>query len=180
MILKSRREFGKRKINSSSSNPLFEQKRAITDAVLEALFSSILLFIPVVVGISIEFIDKQRVYVYLMELVICVTFLWFFISFVLRFLVFLKLRKVQFSNEQSVSVNCKKILFLLHPVGKHSSAILGIILKDAGGNKFYYVYPKKDEPSDFVKKYIKEQYLGSIELVCYRNTNIVKRLPQLK
>lgn len=179
ILYNARNKHEKKRFNAFSADPLFEQKRAITVATFEYLGAIVVLFVLVIILMRTTFYDKQLqpVFGYLMSFGFLTAFLFYCIFFVRRFNIFWKIRKIEFSNEKTVVVHCRKISFLVHPVSKYSSAILGIILKDEMGNKFYYVYPERSAPSDLAKKDIKEQYLGSIEIVCYRNTNIVKRLP---
>lgn len=180
MVLKSQKGTARKRNVQCRYNPLFLQKQAISNAMFNSLGVSVLFFVLAIVLVILEFHDgaPSLKIVYFHGLLAWCAFLCFFILFIRYFIIFRKVSKIKFTSEQCVSMYCKKITFILQPISKNASAILCIILKDKSGNKFYYVYPEKTAPSDLAKKHIKEQYIGKqVELICYKNTNIVKALP---
>ena len=182
MSLKSRTRTVKKRERQSHFDPLVGQKNAIRTAMLEYLGAAVLFGVVAIVVTIMALINESTTRntsgVIFAEIVVFVIFVYFLISFVRRFIIFLHFRKMIFSTEQSVFVRCQKISFLLRPLSKFSSAILCMIWIDEYGNKFFYVYPEQSAPSEFSKKYMKEKYIGNkIELICYQNTNMVKRLP---
>ena len=139
------------------------------------------LFIMMSMIIIVELFDDRTLGSSTSILVPYLGVLGFFIFYLIRlircFNVFKKVVKIQYTSEQAISVNCQKVLFMLKDISKFSSAIAYIILVDESGNKYTYVYPEDKEPSDLAKKGIKERYVGKrMELICYKNTNIIKKL----
>ena len=122
--------------------------------------------------------DKSLdLYVLLVLPILVGMFIYYLIQGILCFSIWGTIIKIRYTSEQVVSIDCHSVSFILKSISKFSYAIACIILTDERGNKFHYVYLEDKEPSDLARKDIKEQYLGNkIELICYKNTNIVKRI----
>lgn len=166
--------------NYSSSNPLPLQRHAIRNTMFDYLGVSGFLFIVLIVMLLLDSWDDkvldQPIYISIMFLIMVGMFMFYLSHFIFCFIVFRKFVKIQYTSEHAVSINCQRVSFMLKMVSKFSSAIAYIILTDEKGNKFTYVYPEDKEPSDLAKKDIKGKYIGKrVELICYKNTNIVKR-----
>lgn len=182
MSLKSRNRTDKKQILHPTDNPLFLQQQSIRNAMLDYFGVSLLFFFFDIVIIVLGFLDKSisspKTGIIHGILMISVIFICYLVASVRRYSIFKKLSKIKFSTEQSVSVYCRKVQLFLHPESRFSSVVLCVVLLDKNGNKFYYVYPEKSAPSPSFKKRIKEKYIGcNIELICYKDTNIVKFLP---
>ena len=170
----------KKHINYSSRNPLPLQQQAIKRTMIDYLGVSAFLFIALIVMLLVDlWEDKsldQPIYILIILSILVGMFIYYLTHGVLCFNIWRKLIKICYTSEQVVSINCHSVSFILKSISKFSSVIACIILTDEMGDKFYYVYLEDKEPSDLARKNIKEQYLGNkIELICYKNTNIIKR-----
>ena len=134
-------------------------------------FIMCLLTIPVVLTNSLTFTSA------IVTVVCFAIFMFYCIAAIRRFLIFRQLDHIKFSSEEALTIQCRKVAFLFHPVSKHTSVILCVIVHDVHGNKFYYVYPLKSAPYDASKKSIKNQFTGNqVDVRCYRNTRFIKAL----
>jgi len=184
MSLKSRRKANKDSGKKASVNLLLSQRRTIRNAMLEYLGASVMfqLFALIIMNLEKSYngeISLNRTGFIVVELFISAISVYWIFCFVRRLLIFCKIRKIKFSSEKTVYFYCKKVSFLLEANSKTSYIVSCIIFLDEGGNKYYYVYPNKDTPYNSDKNYIKEKYSGrELRLVCYKDTNVVKVLPE--
>ena len=180
MSIKSMNRAYKNRNQRSASSPLDSQKQALKHNMFYCLASSVVLFAFNILGIIVVFQGentRQILVLSIIEMIFAGTFIHCFIAFGRRFKIYQQLNKIQFSTEQLFSIHCNKISFLYKPISKHFSSIICIIIVDEYGNKFYYVYPSKEAPSEFGNKFIKQQCLGKhLELNCYKNTYMIKTL----
>ena len=156
----------------------------MSNAMLEYLGASVLflLFALIIMNLEKSYngeISSKRVDFIVVEIFISAISVYWMVCFVRRLLIFCKIRKIKFSSEKTVSFYCKKVSFLLEANSKTSSIVSCIIFLDEGGTKFYYVYPKEDAPYNSDKKDIKYKYSGrELRIICYKDTNMVKVLPE--
>ena len=90
-----------------------------------------------------------------------------------------KLKSIESSDEQTVSVNCSKVS-LSYTTGKWTKAsfVLCVTITDDEGRKYYYVFPLENAPHMTRGRKIKKKLVGNpVELICYQGTNIVKQVP---
>ena len=149
--------------------------------MLYCLHSSILSFVLLISGIFAGVMARSRYWELLailgVVLILGIAFIHCFVSFIRRLIIFKQLKRIQFSTEQSISIHCSKISCLYKPISRFFHSIICLIIIDERGNKFYYVYPENNSPSEFGQKHIKEYYLEKrLELKCYKNTNVIKML----
>ena len=127
MSLKSRTRTVKKRERQSHFDPLVGQKHAIRTAMVEYLGVAVLFGVIAIVVTMMVLINESTTRnisgVIFAEIVVCVIFVYFLISFVRRFSIFWHFKKIILSKEQSVFVRCQKISFLLRPLSKFSSAI---------------------------------------------------------
>lgn len=176
--------FLKRKLrkqkNYSFTNPLPLQEYAIKSTLTDYFGATVFLFVVLVIMLLAELWEDRSLappIYYLIIFIILVGMFIFCLTNAIRcFSIFRKINKIKFASEQVVSIKCHRVSFIIKSKSKYSSAIACIILIDEKGDTFTYVYPEDKEPSDFAKKSIKEGYLGrNMELICYKNTNIIKK-----
>lgn len=177
MSLKSIRRAAKTP-NKPQAHLLRYQKQAISIGISEQLKMAVIMF-AMWLGTTFVVLDSNKTSMWLAVTVACfLIFLSYFIAVIRRILIFRQLDKIKYASEETVTVQCTKVRFLLHPVSKYTLLILCIILKDEHSNWFYYIYPLQTAPNDSSKKAIKEQLLGkTVKLICYRNTKFIKSLP---
>lgn len=182
MSLKSRKRADKAREKSPPSNPLPLQKLALRTAMREYLGASIAFLIFIVITVvcvlpgGITF--PQALAVTIGGIVLSITFGVYFVSVLRCFAVFQKFKMISDSTTHRVSINCRRVSFLLFPVSKYSSVVLYIVLTDHSGEKFYYVFPHGGAPSEHSKKHISDMFFGlTFDLLCYQGTNIIKELP---
>ena len=85
------------------------------------------------------------------------------------------IQRIPCSDVAETDIHCTKVRFMTQRVGKYSSVIICIVLYDAKGEAFFYVYPKGDERTDFATETLKNSLVGfEITLACYASTHIVK------
>lgn len=85
------------------------------------------------------------------------------------------IQKIDSTDETEICIHCTKVQFMTQRVGKYSSVIICIVLYDAKGEAFFYVYPKGDERTDYATETLKNSLVGfEITLACYASTHIVK------
>ena len=85
------------------------------------------------------------------------------------------IQKIDSTDETEICIHCTKVQFMTQRVGKYSSVISCIVLYDAKGEAFFYVYPKGDERTDYATETLKNSLVGfEITLACYTGTHIVK------
>ncbi len=181
MSAKSRRTKERRKINQQSPDILSRQKQTMKKAFLDYLWAAIMLFIMAlivfVVGILTEDSShSKRIIFGVTPIILIITAIFIYIS-LRRFLIFLKINKIEFLNEEVIEITCKKLAFLMQPISKHSFVIICIILTDENGKKYYYVkyYDVMNCISDRTEKGIREELLNAkVSITCYTNTNCVK------
>jgi hypothetical protein len=85
------------------------------------------------------------------------------------------IQRIPCSDVAETDIHCTKVQFMTQRVGKYSSVIICIVLYDAKGEAFFYVYPKGDERTDYATETLKNSLVGfEITLACYTGTHIVK------
>lgn len=179
MSLKSRRKQEERKSNKQQHNPLETQKQTIKKATLDYLGCLIMMFvmtgIVLITGFCVDDpAHAKGIFLIAIPLMLLITAIFVFL-FTECWMVFRKIKQIQFASEESVTIQCKKVSFLLKHVSRFSSIIICIILTDENGKKYYHI---TEGISEFSKKAIKNELLHSkIALVCYQNTNFIKKYP---
>ena len=179
MSRKSKRKPEKICQNSIPLDILVRQKTGIKVAAYDYLGGSLLFLVMAIVTLLVGFAidDKAHSYRVIFGAVpVLLGFaIFFFIFFWQRFSVFRRIKSVQSSNEQSVSIHCSKIRFRTHPVSRSSSRPLYILFIDENKQKYYYIYPKDSYTGGHTVKSLRSSLQDStIDLVCYYNTNIAK------
>ena len=185
MSVKSRKRTERTQCKQAPSNPLPAQKQAIRRAMFQCLCAAVLFFLFAAAVILLSLFSEapsSKETGFIISGMICFSiFLYYIISFIRRFLIFQQLNKIKFSTEEAVCLSCKRLSFVFQPVSQFSSAVLCVVLVDESENKFYYVYPENSAPFDFAKKYIQEACIGKqLDIICYKETRIVKDLPLRK
>ena len=106
MSLKSRTRTVKKRERQSHFDPLVDQKHTIRTAMLEYLGAAVLFGVVAIVVTIMALIDDSTTRntsgVIFAEIVVCVIFVYFLLSFVRRFIIFWHFKKMIFSTEQSV------------------------------------------------------------------------------
>ena len=185
MSLKSRKRTEWRRGKSASEDALPLQRQTLKRALIDCLSAIVVLLTAAIVVIIMAFCDRDKLFwipgIFLAEVLLFGIMLTHGVAFVRRLAVFRELGRIKELTEESVSVRCEKVSFLIHHESKFSSMILCVWLKDQSGNQFCYVCPEKWEADGRTQRRIREQYLGrTVDLACYRDTNMVKSLPLLE
>ena len=179
MSLKSRRKQEERKSDKQQHNPLETQKQIIKKTTADYFGGLIMMFVMTVVVLITGFcVDDpahaKGIFLIVIPLMLLITAIFVFL-FTECWMVFRKIKQIQCASEESVTIQCKKVSFLLKHVSRFSSIIICIILTDENGKKYYHI---TEGISEFSKKSIKNKLLHSkIDLVCYQNTNFIKKYP---
>lgn len=85
------------------------------------------------------------------------------------------IQRISCSDVTETDIHCTKVQFMTQRIAKYSSVIFCIVLHDANGEAFFYVYPKGEERSDYATVALKSGLVGhEITLACYAGTHIVK------
>ncbi len=184
MSRKSKRKMSKREIergcpNSIPLDILAQQTAGIKIAAYDYLGGSLLFAVMAIVVFLVGFAIDDKAHSYRVIFGAAPGLLgfaiFFFVFFWQRFSVFRKIKSVQSLNEQSVSIHCAKIRVRTHPISRSSSCVLYILFIDENKQKYYYIYPKDSYTDGHTVKSLRSSLQDStIDLVCYRNTNIVK------
>ena len=150
------------------------------DAWLDYLISAILFLIITTVVMIIEISnnsDNHNPFFFIAILIVAATSILFFLGSLRRFVIYRLISKIQYSSEDTITIQCKNVLFLTQPISRFSSVVICTILHNENGDKYYFIYPKGCEVTDFSKKYVKTQFFkNEVELTCYRDTNIVRTI----
>ncbi len=180
MSLKSRRKQEQRKSNKQLHNPLEMQKQIIKKATSEYLGGLIMMLIMTVIVLITGFcVDDpahaKGIFLIAIPLMLLITCIFVFL-FAECWMIFRKIKQIQFASEETLTIQCKNVHFLLQPVSRFSAIIIGIILTDENGKKYYHI---TEGISEFAKKHIKNELLHTeIDLICYQNTNFIKNYPR--
>ena len=172
LSLKSR----KRDTSKSQVSTLLEQKQLVFGTMIEYICVAVfLLFAGMLVLIFNALTFSLGVIV--TEIFIFLVFVYFLAICIQSFLLLRKLTEVTSETEELITIYCSKVSFIYKPISRNSAKVLCIVFNDENGNKLYFVYPKTKMPYDIAKKKIREQYYKKrVQLVCYKNTNIVRSL----
>lgn len=85
------------------------------------------------------------------------------------------LQRILCSDVTETDIHCTKVRFMTQKISKYSSVIFCILLYDAKGEAFFYVYPEGDERYDHEAGALRSGLVGyEITLACYAGTHIVK------
>ena len=189
MSKKSRARTHARKEKKPTPYCLDRQKLTTRQAALEsrnmALFFLALVLLPLVLGLMSE--GEGRMILWgLMSEGEGRKILWGLIVFVPVGTVYLikairrhrlnrTIQRIPCSDVAETDIHCTKVQFMTQRVGKYSSVIICIVLYDAKGKAFFYVYPKGDERTDYATETLKNSLVGfEITLTCYASTHILK------
>lgn len=187
MSLKSAKETTQGK--NTKANPLPLQIQALKSAMIDYIALSVFFFAFAVIIFNIVFtgvfVNRTALTQYEGELLVvgCMLFggLLFGFAAARRSAILKELKTVDGSAEYTVSIHCRKVSCIGQILSKRTAFVLGLVLTDENGNKFYYIFPQGSAPSDSadakIEANIKKQYSeSSVELICYHNTNIVKAI----
>ena len=172
LSLKSR----KRDTSKSQVNTLLEQKQLVFGTMIEYICVAVFLFFA---GMLVLIVNASTfsLGVIVVEIFISLIFVYFLALYIRSFLLFRKLSEITLETEELITLYCSKVSFIHKPISRFLTKVLCIVFNDENGNKLYFVYPKTKMPYDIAKKKIREQYYNKrVQLVCYKNTNIVKSL----
>ena len=162
-----------------TNNPLNLQKQILKESAWDFFGAFLLFLLFSAIAIVFWLLDQVELSDMLFANFIILSIATILLTIAIRrFSILRRLNKIKFSSEKTVSINCKKVSFLYSPIAKGTSLILCVAMTDEAGKKFYYVFTKENIPFDIMKKKIKGELLGRrLELICYRDTNIVKYSP---
>lgn len=181
MSLKSRRQREKRKSDKQRYNPLETQKQILKKTTSDFLGALIMMLVMTLIVLITGFcVDDpahaKSIFLIAIPLMLLITGIFVFL-FTECWMIFRKIKQIQFASEERVTIRCKKISFLSRSVSRFSSVIIGIILTDENGKKYYHII---EGISEFAQKSIKQELLhAKIDLVCYQNTNFIKKISSL-
>ena len=155
---------------------LDKQKLTARQAALEsrnmALFFLALVLLPLVLGLMSKGEGRMILWGLIVLVPVGTVYL---IKAIRRHRLNTAIQKIDRTDETEICIHCTNVQFMTQRVGKYSSVIICIVLYDAKGNAFFYVYPKGDERTDFATETLKNSLVGfEITLACYTGTHIVK------
>lgn len=168
MSKKSRERTARRYQEVQTGDILQTQKRIIQKAAFDCLGEALLFIVPAIILLVIaeNWIGLVVAWACFAASAVC------FVMFFRRFLLSRKLSKIQFSSTEAITVRCRQVRFMTHPVGKHSADILCIIMETDAGKTYWLI---SHGISDGAKKNIRTQLLeNEAELSCYRGSSIVR------
>jgi hypothetical protein len=176
MSKKSRARTDARRIKKPTPYCLDRQKLTTRQAALEsrnmALFFLALVLLPLVLGLMSE--GEGRMILWGIVVLVPVGTVYL-IKAIRRHRLNNAIQKIDSTDETEICIHCTKVQFMTQRVGKYSSVIICIVLYDAKGEAFFYVYPKGDERTDYATETLKNSLVGfEITLACYTGTHIVK------
>lgn len=176
MSKKSRARTDARRIKKPIPYCLDKQKLTARQAALEsrnmALFFLALVLLPLVLGLMSE--GEGRMILWGIVVLVPVGTVYL-IKAIRRHRLNNAIQKIDSTDETEIWIHCTKVQFMTQRVGKYSSVISCIVLYDAKGEAFFYVYPKGDERTDYATETLKNSLVGfEITLTCYASTDIVK------
>ena len=176
MSKKSRARTDARRIKKPAPYCLDRQKLTARQAALEsrnmALFFLALVLLPLVLGLMSE--GEGRMILWGIVVLVPVGTVYL-IKAIRRHRLNNAIQKIDSTDETEICIHCTKVQFMTQRVGKYSSVIICIVLYDAKGEAFFYVYPKADERTDYATETLKNSLVGfEITLACYTGTHIVK------
>ena len=168
MSKKSRERTERRNQQVQTGDILQTQKRIMQKAAFDRLGETLLFLAPAVMVLMIS--ENQ---IGLLVAAVCLAMSTVcFVMFLRRFLLSWKIGRIQFSSSEAVTVRCRRVRFMMHPVGKYSADIICIIMETEEGRKYWFI---SNGIFDGEKKTIRTQLLeNEAELHCYRGTNIVR------
>lgn len=169
--------------STQSANRLDQQKkhskRIFIDYLLSSIIFTVLLILAYVVrSPADESKDFKIILSVAMSIVWGIDIFLFCISIV-HFIIFGKLKRISNLAMQTTKINCKRARLLVIQVGKHQSAIAGVVFIDENNQKYYYVLTTQ---LDIKKgKNIKRKCRNAkISLDCYVGTNMVQSSKSLR
>ena len=176
MSKKSRARTDARRIKKPIPYCLDRQKLTTRQAALEsrnmALFFLVLVFLLLVLGLMSE--GEGRMILWGIVVLVPVGTVYL-IKAIRRHRLNSTIQRIPCSDVAETDIHCTKVQFMTQRVGKYSSVIICIVLYDAKGEAFFYVYPKGDERTDYATETLKNSLVGfEITLACYTGTHIVK------
>ena len=189
MSKKSRARTDARRIKKPIPYCLDRQKLTTRQAALEsrnmALFFLALVLLPLVLGLMSEGEGSMILWGLMSEgegrmilwglIVLVPVGTVYLIKAIRRHRLNRTIQRIPCSDVAETDIHCTKVQFMTKRVGKYSSVIICIVLYDAKGEAFFYVYPKGDEITDFATETLKNSLVGfEITLACYTGTHIVK------
>lgn len=176
MSKKSRARTDARLVKKPIPYCLDRQKLTTRQAALEsrnmALFFLVLVFLLLVLGLMAG--EEGRIALWGLIVLVPVGTVYL-IKAIRRHRLNNAIQKIDSTDETEICIHCTKVQFMTQRVGKYSSVIICIVLYDAKGEAFFYVYPKGDERTDYATETLKNSLVGfEITLACYVGTHIVK------
>lgn len=183
MSKKSRARTHARKEKKPIPYCLDRQKLTTRQAALESrnmvLFFLALVLLPLVLGLMSEGEGRMILWGIVVFVPVGTVYL---IKAIRRHRLNRTIQRIPCSDVAETDIHCTKVRFMTQRVGKYSSVagkyssvIICIVLYDAKGEAFFYVYPKGDERTDFATETLKKSLVGfEITLACYVGTHIVK------
>lgn len=172
--------------HSKQNRPHFDpeildlQKQAISEAAFDLLGAS-LLFLVLTIGLLSAGISSNRsefpifIFGILPLILLAAVPLWF--GCVRCFLLRRRIMHIRRSDTCEVPIVCRKVRFLLHPVGKTAYEIACVLLTSECGKTYHYLYPKGSIPTHAALKPLRQQLTGrSLTMICYRDTCLLKTL----
>ena len=177
MSLKSRKR-NENKSKKTIANLLELQKDSVKDSMVHYLSDSFVLLLLFILATCMIIYSSDIIIALVgFPLLICFALIPF-ITLFRRFKLYKKIKSVETNSEEKTNFHCKKVKFLRHSDVKFDTRYIALIFIDENNNKLFYVYPEKNAPNDWIKKSIKNKYLGrELEFICYRNTDLIKYLP---
>ena len=172
----------KRKRNVEAISPenlLPRQKAGIKESAYDFLGVTILFAVMAtvawLVGLSIEDSAHSNRVIFGVTPILLGFAILFFGFFLQRISVFRKLHGVDPGSEQTLRIDCSQVRLRTHPISRSEFLILYIVFVDENKQKYYYVYPKDGCPGGSAAKSLRDSLQGGVvDLVCYRNTSVVK------
>ena len=164
---------------------LHEQKEHIRitmrDALGLACFLLMIILICVVITFTKQNIEDRYAIGGLLVISSGAVFFAFWRIYIHSWKAYRILQNIQYISEESVTIRCKKVYFLLRSISKHSSVIACMCLRDTAGKTYYYVYPKDRAPWDGEGKYLRRQLKDKeLQLTLYQGTAAIMKMPTIQ
>ncbi len=176
MSKKSRVRMNARREKKPVPYCLDRQKLTTRQAALEsrnmALFFLAFVLLPLVLGLMSE--GEGRMILWGLVVLVPVGTVYVIRAF-RRYRLDREIQRIPCSDVTETDIHCTKVQFMTQRIAKYSSVIFCIVLYDAKGEAFFYIYPKGDERTDYATEALKSGLVGfEITLACYSGTHIVK------
>ena len=184
MSLKSRRKAEKYDPSRTKESPLAYQKEMIRWSMVQYFGGFLVLFL-LLIFTTVEFYLNdsesnfyQKLSILLLWVIVGGVSLYYILSFFRRLSLYRRIKEIQFTSEEVVTIDLRKVRTFKTPVGRDSSVSTYMILEDTDSKRYYYIHPRKNKNWWIHNRFDIMVKGKQLRLICYQNTNLVKFPPQ--